>query len=593
MAVLVRQGPPGPGGPAGPQGPTGTPGPTGPSGPTGPGGSAGQSFVYRGAYQAQTAYALNDVVTQGGTTYISLQAGNTGHSPNADVNSQGVGTWWDVVAIAGVQGPAGPSGATGPGGAAGPIGVAGAQGPVGPQGPASPVASVAGRTGAIILTETDVANLTADLAATEKAANKGQPSGYAALDGTGKVPSGQLPSSGVTNQGIVVRSDGTIGYVDPPTVNVKAWGVKGDGVTDDTAAIAAAFAALPASGGTVVFPRGSYLCTAFPSLESRRSIIVQGAGGGTAGAAAATSIVYSGSAAPFVNARSGLGIRFHDLQIIYTNPAFAGTLIDFSHGVAATDAAYCAIDRCSITGANVRGAARLVSLDNAISCKFTDTLFSGGLLAVQGKAAAVNYSNSMSFDNCTFIGQVTGHVRDAGQAWEFYGCTFENLVTAAGVAAGAGAYGSDFPAQGTVFDGCWFGDSTAAGNWVDWFGSGLAVRGGYIGSGAVGVRVDGGDSYAVTVEGVVFDQNTYGVIVNTGGVEQHDLIDVEHNRFLTHAAANRVSWGNYGAAPPVAATGAHGVGEVRMNRAPAVGSPKGWLCTVAGTPGTWVSMGNL
>jgi hypothetical protein len=35
------------------------------------------------------------------------------------------------------------------------------------------------------------------------------------------------------------------------------------------------------------------------------------------------------------------------------------------------------------------------------------------------------------------------------------------------------------------------------------------------------------------------------------------------------------------------------VGDRAFNSAPAVGSPKGWLCTVAGTPGTWVSEGNL
>jgi len=35
------------------------------------------------------------------------------------------------------------------------------------------------------------------------------------------------------------------------------------------------------------------------------------------------------------------------------------------------------------------------------------------------------------------------------------------------------------------------------------------------------------------------------------------------------------------------------VGDRCINTAPAVGSPKAWSCTVAGTPGTWVSEGNL
>ena len=35
------------------------------------------------------------------------------------------------------------------------------------------------------------------------------------------------------------------------------------------------------------------------------------------------------------------------------------------------------------------------------------------------------------------------------------------------------------------------------------------------------------------------------------------------------------------------------VGDTVYNSSPSVGQPKGWTCTVAGTPGTWVSMGNL
>lgn len=46
-----------------------------------------------------------------------------------------------------------------------------------------------------------------------------------------------------------------------------------------------------------------------------------------------------------------------------------------------------------------------------------------------------------------------------------------------------------------------------------------------------------------------------------------------------------------GSAAPT--TGSWQVGDRVFNSAPAVGQPQGWVCTVAGTPGTWVSMGNL
>jgi hypothetical protein len=61
-------------------------------------------------------------------------------------------------------------------------------------------------------------------------------------------------------------------------------------------------------------------------------------------------------------------------------------------------------------------------------------------------------------------------------------------------------------------------------------------------------------------------------------------------RIISHYEAPAISV-SYGAAAPT--TGAWVVGERRYNNAPAVGQPKSWVCTVAGTPGTWVSEGNL
>lgn len=53
---------------------------------------------------------------------------------------------------------------------------------------------------------------------------------------------------------------------------------------------------------------------------------------------------------------------------------------------------------------------------------------------------------------------------------------------------------------------------------------------------------------------------------------------------------NRYRQYYYSAAPT---TGTWNAGDRVFNNAPAVGQPKGWICTVAGTPGTWVSEGNL
>lgn len=48
---------------------------------------------------------------------------------------------------------------------------------------------------------------------------------------------------------------------------------------------------------------------------------------------------------------------------------------------------------------------------------------------------------------------------------------------------------------------------------------------------------------------------------------------------------------DFDTAPPT--RGTWQVPWVRFNSAAAVGQPEGWVLTGSGTPGTWVSMGNL
>lgn len=118
-------------GPSGNPGPPGPPGPPGLTGPQGPPGAAGGAFNLRGAWAPSTAYAVNDMVTYQGTSYVATTAFTSG--PTFTPAN------WQVVAAAGAAGATGPTGATGPPGAQGnpgPTGATGAQGPVGNTGPA-------------------------------------------------------------------------------------------------------------------------------------------------------------------------------------------------------------------------------------------------------------------------------------------------------------------------------------------------------------------------------------------------------------------------------------------------------------------------
>src|SRR5579884_4251649 len=67
----------------------------------------------------------------------------------------------------------------------------------------SAVQSVNGKTGSsVTLGESDIANLTTDLAAAEKTANKDQANGYAGLDGSGKLKTGEFPASVLTSSSL-------------------------------------------------------------------------------------------------------------------------------------------------------------------------------------------------------------------------------------------------------------------------------------------------------------------------------------------------------------------------------------------------------
>ncbi|HEY1292947.1 MAG TPA: hypothetical protein VGJ60_07710 [Chloroflexota bacterium] len=128
---------PGPTGLPGPQGPMGAQGPPGPMGPVGP------ERVWRGLWDANTSYAVNDIATcDNGCAYVCIMdvAAPAPAEPEDDPNH------WDLFVSAGQPGAPGPQGPAGPQGAEGPAGPEGPPGAVGPAGPEG-AAGVAGPKG--------------------------------------------------------------------------------------------------------------------------------------------------------------------------------------------------------------------------------------------------------------------------------------------------------------------------------------------------------------------------------------------------------------------------------------------------------------
>lgn len=108
------------------------------------------------------------------------------------------------------------------------------------------------------------------------------------------------------------------------------------------------------------------------------------------------------------------------------------------------------------------------------------------------------------------------------------------------------------------------------------------------------VEIDG--AREVRVENNLFNQVTGGVStlckITNSAIDEHDVI---RNIFiggatysLTGTLAPYMGWG---AAAPV--TGTWRVGDKIRNTAPVAGGTEGWICTTAGTPGTWKTFGTI
>jgi hypothetical protein len=101
-------GPPGPTGPQGPQGPQGEQGEQGEQGPQGEQGEQGlqgeegpEGLNWKGTWNPETPYVVDDAVTYLGTSYMCVEA-NTGQVPTQ------VNPYWQVLAGKGDTGAAGP-----------------------------------------------------------------------------------------------------------------------------------------------------------------------------------------------------------------------------------------------------------------------------------------------------------------------------------------------------------------------------------------------------------------------------------------------------------------------------------------------------
>jgi hypothetical protein len=228
--------------------------------------------------------------------------------------------------------------------------------------------------------------------------------------------------------------------------NVKhkdfAGGAKGDGVTDDTAAVLAAVAAANSfqvltdsqtassgQGGIVYFPPGVYRVLSTINVSS--GVTLRGAGMHTSQVVLALN-----------SATSGIVWNQGSETVFYTGGGLVD--IDISSSYQVQDAvvlrtqANFHISRARIRGANrynlrIERAVHLVAVNLFSETAGTSTLFIGPV-----EEASASYSTTCHFFGCYFQNAQDGPAADvSGYGMTFEGCVFES----AGVRTAAGGYG--------------------------------------------------------------------------------------------------------------------------------------------------------
>lgn len=319
----------------------------------------------------------------------------------------------------------------------------------------------------------------------------------------------------------------------PINVEYPEYGADGTRGTDSTAAFQAAITALPPEGGEID-ALNRFQVDGQLNCEGKRSIKIKGQVGIGRGLDPRSQILFTqGGSSPLINAKKTDGFILEDIELQYSNAGFTGTMIDL------TEAFHPDLFRVHLNASGLETALG-VDLRKVESATLTKVQFGGGVgTGLRGKLENSDHSNVVHLRNCIFKEAKTIHAKNAGESWKFESCIFEPLINGK-----AGAYTADegVMAYGLTFDNCWFGDALAEGTQLTLRGKALNVRGGTLGSGALGIYVPDTASDALTVKGVRFISLTDAIRANWGSGTHH--YDINPNGYEESVTGKKVSLDN-------------------------------------------------
>ncbi|MGA6208062.1 glycosyl hydrolase family 28-related protein [Nocardia testacea] len=222
-------------------------------------------------------------------------------------------------------------------------------------------------------------------------------------------------------------------------VNVRLFGAKGDGTSNDTAAVAAAYAA--AAGRALYFPDGTYLVTALPALADGDRLV--GAG------PMHSEILYAGTGTLLV-LTGRQDVAFRSIGFHATGAGATLLVLSACFQVSIDDVRFRG-EHTGSTGSTYHGQTGLVLEDNTGNTRIHNTVVANlgtgietsciqneltnskvvncrtGVLGVGGTANAGLVCTAVEFIGDADPDTVAAHVNITGSAntWVFAGCWFE------------------------------------------------------------------------------------------------------------------------------------------------------------------------
>lgn len=254
-----------------------------------------------------------------------------------------------------------------------------------------------------------------------------------------------------------------------------------DGLSWKTAKLTLTAAAAALSGpGTIMLGKGTISTGGTVDLSSRVGVSIVGMGSTSAGATPATLVTHSAAdASAAINLGHSSGCRVSGFYLLASNAAYTGALLDL-HTTSGAATTLWAI-RDMVVDGGTGGGGTGISLSWTQDGSITDCNIIRNNVGIAGRVDATAQTNVVAVRSCRFGSNVTAHVTNIGEAWEFSNCNFEALS-----AGGPGSIinTAGVTVKGVAITGCWFGDvttTTGAGKQISLGGSGFLIAGNMIG----------------------------------------------------------------------------------------------------------------